>query len=450
MNRILNPSFYSSLFRNSFIQFVWWVIFFPGFFSADSFAVFKMAKSGELNNSYTAVWALYVKIFSFNGNFIALPTLLNGFILVYAVTYFGYAIFSRHIAAISTFLLTLTPVVWGMGITLWHDIFMTAGILLIASFFINFVRSDYSNRKLLPLQLCMGSFLITFRPNGLPTIILFLSLYSLYLFIARRRYFSPTVKFGLLSIFLSALTLIITSNVILGSNPINGYFAQDWMRSDISCFASTASGNGFVEKEMPGVGSTQTWSSTEACTFLSKSKVSQEQKFASQKYVPRAWIKILEKDPGFILKTHLDRNDYLIPFPLNGIPVAPFLQSNIEFENQGIEWAFPSVAENARNFIRAWNAVRGIASWAGLWLLFLLAVALVRKSEDSYILILLCVALMSILFVTASIPEGRYVLFVLISGQLWFLGLLSEFIISNRQKWVRQIHPNPNFERKLW
>jgi hypothetical protein len=43
---------------------------------------------------------------------------------------------------------------------------------------------------------------------------------------------------------------------------------------------------------------------------------------------------------------------------------------------------------------------------------------------------------MSIIFVTASIPDGRYVLFVLISGQLCFLGILTESICLHKQRRV--------------
>ena len=136
MKRLLSPAFNHSLLRNSIIQFIWWVVFFPGFFSGDSFGAVQMAKSGELGNSFTASWELYVRIFSFHGNAIALLTLINGLVLVYSVTRLGYSMFSARTAAVSTFLLTLTPIVSGMGITLWHDILMSAGILLVTSFFI--------------------------------------------------------------------------------------------------------------------------------------------------------------------------------------------------------------------------------------------------------------------------------------------------------------------------
>ena len=183
MKMLLNPSFRISFLRNSLIQFIWWVIFFPGFFSTDSFAAIQMAKSGDLGNSFTASWALYVRIFSFHGNAIALLTLINGLVLVYSVTRLGYAMFSARTAAISTFLLTLTPVVSGMGITLWHDILMSAGIVLVTSFFVNLQKNPTSARRFFLLELIPGSILTSFRPNGLPTIAVFALLYGLFIFI---------------------------------------------------------------------------------------------------------------------------------------------------------------------------------------------------------------------------------------------------------------------------
>ena len=180
MKYLLNSSFRASLFKNSSIQFIWWVIFFPGFFSGDSFAAVQMAKSGELGNSFTASWALYVRIFSFHRNAIALLTLINGMVFVYSVTRLGYAIFSARTAAISTFLLTLTPVVSGMGITLWHDILMSAGILLVTSFFISIHKAAGNHRRLIILELFPGAVLSSFRPNGLPTIAVFAALYVVF------------------------------------------------------------------------------------------------------------------------------------------------------------------------------------------------------------------------------------------------------------------------------
>jgi len=52
------------------------------------------------------------------------------------------------------------------------------------------------------------------------------------------------------------------------------------------------------------------------------------------------------------------------------------------------------------------------------------------------------VTLMAIIFVVAPIPDGRYVLFVLIAGQLALLGNIVEwFGLSSNQKDFRTTKP---------
>ena len=427
MKRLLGYSFSYSLLRNFTIQAIWWVIFFPGFFSGDSFGAVNIAKTGEMTNAYTASWAIYVRLFSFHGQAIALLTLINGFLLVYSVTRLGYSLFSNRTAAISTFLLTLTPVVSGMGVTLWHDILMSAGIVLVTAFFINYQRDPKNVKSIIFKDLIPGAILTSFRPNGLPTLLFFAFLYIGYLLIRKSSLTGESTKLIFATLALSCAVTFIGSNVIIGMSPINNYYAQEWMRNDISCYAATATGAGFVEKRIPGVGSTETWKSSDACAFLNRATVTVEEKTQAKKYVSSAWLHLLVTDPIFIIKTHLDRNAYLVPFPISGIPTEPFLHSAIEYKDQGINWAFPSIAEKARVIMRIWNAARGLTGWAGFWALVLILVALFRKDKYLVPAIFMSLALIGILFVVAPIPDGRYALFVLIAGQRALIGNLVEW-----------------------
>ncbi len=428
-NKITNTDFKFSLLRNSIIQVIWWIVFFPGFFSGDSFGAVQMAKSGDLGNSFTASWAIYVRIFSLHGSAIWLLTLINGLVLVFAVTRFTYSIFSARTAAIASFLLTLTPLVAGMGITLWHDIPMSAGLLLLTSFFTIFLKGEKIGRLEIVSQLLFGSVLISFRPNGLPTFLVFSV--AILIFKFRKR----LIKYLIAGIATSAFVTLVGSQVILGLSPINDYFAQEWMRNDISCFANTTAGTGFVEKNIPNIGNTETWRSNAACTFLNNATLSNQDKVDAQEFVPSAWFNLLKQDPAFVLKTHLQRNAYLIPMPLFGIPTAPFLHSTIEFKDQGIEWVFPSLAEQARAPMRLWNAIRGITGWAGLWALVTLLLLLLTKKKELLPTLVMSVSLIGILFIFSPIPDGRYALFALIAGQIALIGKFVEWALtgSNRR-----------------
>jgi hypothetical protein len=419
--RITNLDFKFSLMRNSLFLFACWVVFFPGFFSGDSFGAVEMARTGNLTNSFTASWALYVRYFSFFGEAIGLLSLLGGLLLVFATTQFTYSIFTKKTAAISSFLMTITPLIWGMGLTLWHDIQMTAGLLLVTAFMVKFRRAEIVSKADISMQLILGSLLLSFRPNGLPTLLVF----SVLFFLLTRK--KVVFAYLLTAISTTVLITVIGSNLILGMSPINNYFAQEWMRNDISCFANLPQGAGFVEENIPGIGNTETWSSEAACIFLNQAQVTAEEKVLAQEYVPAAWVTLAKQDPLFILSTHMKRNAYLVPLPLDGLPKPPFLHSTIEFENQGIEWAFPSIAEKARAPIRLWNALRGFTAWAGLWSVVTLTLLLALKRRELLAPLLMSISLMGVLFVFAPIPDGRYGLFVLIVGQIALLGKLIEW-----------------------
>ena len=418
----------ATLVRNSLIQILWWIVFFPGFFSGDSFGAVAIAKSGQLTNDFTASWAIYVWIFSLLGNAIGLLTLLNGLILIYSLTRFAYSIFSPLIASLASLILTLTPIVSGMGITLWHDILMTAGLLLLASLFVEFQKKEAINKSDFFSLLIPGSVLITFRPNGLPTMIFFALLFLIFY---RKR---SSLKIIMSSLAISSIVTLSTSYLVVRESPIDNFYAQEWMRNDISCYANSPKGIGFVEKWIPGIGNTDTWRSSDACTFLNNAKITVEEKVEAQELIPSAWSQLIREDPAFVLSTHLKRNSYLFPIPLYGIPKVPFLHSTIEYKYAGIAWAFPSIAEKARVLMRIWNAIRGITAWAGFWTLALVLFATLGKRRELLIPTLLSISLSAILFVVAPIPDGRYALFALIAGQLALLGVVLQWALSGSNR----------------
>jgi hypothetical protein len=418
MKKLLSSTLIASFVRNSTILFICWVIFFPGFYSGDSFGAVAMAKTGEFTNSGTASWALYVRIFSIFGNAIGLLTLIGGLLLVFSTTQFAYSIFSKKTASLASFLMSLTPMIWGMGITLWHDILMTSGLLLVTSFMVPVFQNKKPTALDVASKLILGSVLVSFRPNGLPVLLVFT---ILLLVTIRKR---DVLKTLLVTISVTFLTTFIGSNLILGMSPINEYFAQEWMRNDISCFANTPEGAGFVEKNIPEIGSTEAWKSQAACTFLNQASLTGAEKVKAQEFVPGAWITLLKQDPLFVLDTHLKRNAYLVPIPFNGLPKPPFLHSTIEFKDQGIEWAFPQVAVKARAPIRLWNLLHSFTAWAGLWSAVTLVLLVGFKRRELFAPFVMSLSLIGVLFIFAPIPDGRYALFALIVGQVALLGKL--------------------------
>lgn len=400
-------SFYA---LNLFASFVYWLVFHPGLFSTDSFAALEMAKSGNLSNSFTASWALYVRGFSLHGQVMSFLTLINVLVLSYAVTRLCMVLFEQKSAKFVAFCMCLTPGVSGIGITLWHDIPMTSGFLLLFSSLIRLQKSSPVT-KAAWIDLLLGAILITFRPNGLPTLVL--ALFFAIVLRNLRSFVRPII----LTLMISGAVTLISSYFGIGQAPINDYYSQEWMRNDISCFAAKSEMKHFEEVTNIPEELHLRWKSNEACIFLNRFTLSEEEKDNSLKYVPMSWLRLVQNEPIFVYATHLKRNAYLNPIPLFGIPATPFLHTNIEFENRGVEWTFQTIAQDSRVVLRAWNYLRPITGWVGLWLAVIAAVYFKQKNKVLELLLNFAISLSIILFVFAPIPDGRYGLFVLISGQ---------------------------------
>jgi hypothetical protein len=406
----------SSLLVNLTVGLIFWVIFFPGFYSSDSFGVLEMVESGNLNSSHTALYALYVDLLSLGGRFPAVVTLANMTLLIVATTLAAWRLpFTEHTRFFSALGICLTPLVWGMSLTFWHDIPFTAGLI-----FLMLYLTAPNKSKLTQVLLVLGALLSSFRPNGLPTILIVL---LIVIASKRLRIYSRPV---LVTLLVSILSSSITSNAI-DSPVIVEHFGQEWMRNDVSCAVAQGASESTIRSLKESGTNPNAWSSIEACTFLNRAEVLRYKEFPeSYEYIPKVWLDLAISKPFFVFRTHLDRNYYLSPIPYKGLRGLPFLHTNIEFESKEIKWQFPNIAQQVRNFARAWNYLGGVLAHAGIWLLFLTILAWRTKNELFKVQIMFLIPLASILFVVAPIPDARYALPILILGQLSALSVLVE------------------------
>ena len=64
---------------------IWWLAFYPGFYSGDSFGALNQAKTGPITNVYTAAWPLTIRVLTLGGRVPGLATLACVLALSYAV-----------------------------------------------------------------------------------------------------------------------------------------------------------------------------------------------------------------------------------------------------------------------------------------------------------------------------------------------------------------------------
>ena len=382
-----------------------------------------MAKTGDLNSLWSSPWAVMVRHLSLHGSNPGLVTLFFSIILSVSMTVFFYSLLPQKNGALVSAILQITPLVGAMGITLWHDIPMTSGLLLVTTYVIKSNKLNTYTLNEAIKYLFPGMALITFRGNGLPTILM---LFVFILLFNSKRQGKRILAVGVL---LSVFVVLFSNSLLPDTKSRDFELATGWIALDISCYASTPAGEGFVERELPGISTTAKWSSTSACNWFSDAELTTAEMAQARGLLPGALFKLLREDPKFLLLTHLKRHEYLVPLPIFGLVKPPFIHSTIEFPDMGVAWAFPILAEKARVFVRIWNFGSFIFAYAGFWLLFIACTwFFTRRNEILYVLIVSLTLNLS-LFVFAGISDARYTLFTLISGQ----GLALSFLLSRLQ-----------------
>jgi len=411
-----------SLLINAFIVFLWWLAFNPGFYSGDSFGVIEMARSGNISSESTAVWAVAVKLLTINGSHPELATLFFSQLLAFSLSLFAHSLFKGKSAIWGSAALCMTPLVGAMGITLWHDIPMTSGFLLVATGYLRYAQKEPYALTLLIFGLAFSSF----RYNGIPT--LFISIILL------------TIIFGPKKLFVLALVSTIsiggfTSALDTRFSPPTSTHSDgliNWMRYDLSCYAATFSDKEFFLKEFKGKTTLEFWKSSQACTWFNDSEAFFKRPANLMENIPPAWLALILKDPLFVLTTHMKRHEYLNPLPFYGPPSMPFIHTTIEFPRENIYFLNPDLSEKLRIYPRIWNYFNFIFGFSGFWLMIIFIFAWRKRNPNYFGLGVLGLVLNGGLFIFAIISDARFSLFVLISSQLM---VLNEFLEYARRKW---------------
>lgn len=411
---------------------IWWLAFFPGFYSGDSFGALEQAKNGPITNIYTAAWPLTLRILTFGGRAPALATLVCVLLLSYSVKYFCESALPKSAVKITTALLLIAPVVGAMGITLWHDIPMSAGLLLATAVTIKTRSFKEVPSKSDLIHLLLGAVLASYRPNGLPTLIAFFIL----LFLVNRSF--RVLKIGAVTALLALAFSLGTTFLVGERSLVNAIYAQEWMRSDIACIWATEPSiiSPDIQNKMAEIAPLRQWNNDAGCTFLNRLGFSVDQVGRSTKTVPTILFEIFKKSPLSIARIHVNRNAYLLPIPTYGAMHPPFIHSIIEFPDRGIAFAQPGIAEKLRIYVRAWNGLRPVTAFAGFWLFILILFSIFSKSSRRVTLptLSMSLAVEAILFAVAPIPDGRYALFVLIATQSLTLGYFLDLLFRKRKK----------------
>lgn len=412
-----------SLLINAFVAFLWWLAFNPGFYTGDSFGVIEMARSGNISSESTAIWAIAVKFLTINGSHPELATLFFSQLLAFSISLFAHSLFKGKSAIWGSAVLCVTPLIGAMGITLWHDIPMTSGFLLVATGYLRYVKKEPHAVTLLTFGLTFSSF----RYNGIPTILISLILLTIF--------FRPK-KFIVIALVSTIGVGVLSSGLDTRFSPPTSTHSDgliNWMRYDLSCYAANFSDEEFFLKEFKGKTTVEFWKSSQACTWFNDSDAFFKRPANLAENIPSAWLALALKEPLFVLTTHLKRHEYLNPLPFYGPPSMPFIHTTIESPGENVYFLNADLSESLRIYPRIWNYFNFIFGYSGFWLTIIFALAWRKRNPIYFGLGVLGLVLNGGLFIFAIISDARFSLFVLISSQLIVLVEFLKYARGKRQ-----------------
>ena len=212
--------------------------------------------------------------------------------------------------------------------------------------------------------------------------------------------------------------------------------AVEWVMADVSCLLTDEGVAPTVEEwtALETIAGRADWPQARACNFVSPLFIAPTFRIAyvepNMSALVRTWLTLGLRYPVRMTLVHLRRVSLFLPPFIVGVQdqdYTPFIHSTILPNDFGLTWAFPQVANVARQPARAWNALRLVLANSALWLgLIALAAWKLRGLRHRLLPTLIMATALNLgLLATAPISEGRYGLFILICGQVtlvyWWL-----------------------------
>jgi hypothetical protein len=412
---------------NSIIAIAWLLIFYPGFYSTDSFSAIRNAKSSNIVPG-AVEWNIFVKAISANGEFPVLVVLVQALILNLSITLIAFHILkNKHLATFVSTTLCLTPTVGAIGITLWRDVPFTAGLFLLGPYAMWIEKEKTLSLFYRSLVGFLIGILLSFKQNGLP-ILLIICFSALVL----RQY---AVLKNLSKPFLVLLLAFFSIAIYTPQQrDLAESYAIEWMFSDVSCLASKFDDSEFQLLLESNDEIRSNWASIDACKFINRSKMSLDRDVVNA-HITNYWSKFALSKPLEVLKIHIIRHSYLFPPLIASPPNIPFIHTTIEIPNAQITNRWPKLVEFFRNYPRSWNYFRALFSWSGLWLaVFAIFFIQSKHKYNLAIYLLIGISLSFSLFIAAPIPDARYSLFNLIIGQMVLMAWVWKIILRRQSK----------------
>jgi hypothetical protein len=326
--------------------------------------------------------------------------------------------------AVAVLLIAFSPLVGAMGIQIRHDVALASGLLICAAVLTRTWSSPaLAFRDYLLLLLAMP--LIATRHNGMPTVIAA----AILMVIFSRKHWRHAAMLLAVAGGASVITYTATraSSNTAAMDPVQ---TVEWLMGDISC--AVARGVEPTDDEwvtLTKIAVRDAWPQPRACLVMNPMllgrAVNSTAVVMNYRDLIGVWRSLVVRHPVQMMAAHASRVRLFLP-PWPPLEIPSFLHSTVVPNDFGLAWTFPSLAERMRVIVRAWNASGFVLANSMVWLIALLVTAWLMPAWRDRLspTIFIGTALNLGLLVAAPISEGRYGLFILVSGQATVLYVL--------------------------
>ena len=422
----------------------WYLALFPGRLGYDYALAIRLIQRGESTNFWTGLYFYFLKVTTFDGNSIALTSLIGIVTLASSLWWFIHSIPIKSLVLRRIFLIICcTPFVGVFGVTVSHDVFQTSGILLMLGITLRtFLRNYCFNFKTFAIFNLSILLLLTTHSG------LVISLSALSMLLLLKKY-----RFLIFSILLLVVTVIVSN---LGFSVDSRSSGVNFLLADLRCISQHPEARITPAEwiDLNGIAPIAQWKNPISCTSGDAQLANMSLNYREAKFDSafiRLYFAIAARNPAITMMAHLQRSRGALPPPffqgpdnqVNLDPSVPIgIHSNIAIQD-GPELLHPSIDEPSVNkkipILKPLEFVAQIPTflvnqaswfwgWGGLWLwpiaIFYVYFLRIRKVRHLLILIQPMAINHLLMVILGPGPLGRYYMSSILVGIICTLAIL--------------------------
>jgi hypothetical protein len=430
----------------------WYLSMFPGRLGYDYALAIRMIQNGESTNWWTGIYFWFLRLTTFYGQSIYVASLIGLVSIVYALWYFLSSLVANRKILERSFLITLCfPIVGVFGITISHDVFQSAGLLIFLGLIWRFYQNHENFWDYISHYLLASLFLITTQ-TGIYTVgvITLLSLFTVY-------------RKQVLTAFLSILVISALGNVGVSGSIIK-HPTMNLFLADLRCVTQ------HPEAEIPDsawfefekIAPKTKWLTPLSCSNadaqIAALGVAEKELSFSRNFLS-AYISTVSQNPAITIQAHLQRSLGALPPPFFqgpenqvdrniqnpvGLGTNTALQLGPELLHPSIDE--PSVSQKVSIFAPLEVVAQGLTffvnqaswfwGWGGLWLypifIYYLYFLKIRQTRVLLITLFPTLLLHGSYVLLGPGPLGRYYLSTIIAGLSLLIVMITASLTPNK------------------